>query len=553
MPTATQDQSVDVFGDLGPSRRAFVAVGQRWVHFRQSGSGPVVVMLHQSPQNSRMWLEPMRALSRRYRVLAPDLPGFGYSDPLDVAQPTIADLSAACHEWLDALGITECALFGMHTGGIVAVQMGLDRPDRVGLVLVDGYAIFSEQERAVIGEHYLPPFEPDWSGQHLRWLWARMREQSFFFPWCESGAQFALRYAAPDTARTQSAVMDILEVGDRYRLGYRAALQFVDRGCVAHLEMPTRLFYREDDVLLDHCQRLPELPPHVQSQRLSDRPALWAAVEQALAGWSAKPCDELPLALSTGWQRHVVATTLGEISTWVWRQRSEIKCLKLILHAPGQSPIQLAMEAANDTDVLIQPDLPGHGASVECAPGGLEQTAQALVELCLSLVSDVELQIEAHQGAVGLALGVVQRWTGSVSGLTLIQPWLLNVEERDWLLMHLPNLMPMPAGGHLLEAWQWERERHFFAPWRPPVATHRLGGAAPNVERVHANTVTLICLGDQFSFLMSEWIQPDLIEPLLNLPFAVTLHFDPSRDDGRLSALERQLTIVETQENRTHD
>jgi hypothetical protein len=93
MPTAPQDQSVDVFGDLGSYRRAFVGMGQRWVHFRQAGSGPVVVMLHQSPQNSRMWLEPMRALSRSYRVLAPDLPGFGYSDTLDVAQPTIETLA----------------------------------------------------------------------------------------------------------------------------------------------------------------------------------------------------------------------------------------------------------------------------------------------------------------------------------------------------------------------------------------------------------------------------------------------------------------------------
>ncbi len=527
-------------------RRAFVCLGRGAVHYREAGSGPVLVMLHQSPQNSRMWLEQIAWLSRDYRVLVPDLPGFGYSDSLDLDQPGIGDLSAACHAWLDALSVERCAVFGMHTGGIVAVHMGLDRPDRVGLVMVDGYALFNDQERALLGERYLPPFEPDWSGQHLRWLWARLREQSFFFPWCEQGAAYALRYPAPDTARTQAAVMDILEVGDQYRLGYRAALQFADRGRVADLRMPTRLFYREDDVLISHHERLPELPAHVQAHRLPDRPALWSAVADTLAECSGPAVAAVSPAPASGWQRHILATELGEIASWVWRRQADPQRLKVVLHGPGQAVLRPCDEPPQDADLLLQPELPGHGASAECPLAGLEVTAEAVVELCLELGWRADLSIEAHQGSVALALGVAERWPGRVLGLKLIEPWLPDTQEREWLLRHLPDLQAMPAGGHLLEAWQWERERHLFPPWKPALAAHRLPGAAPDVVQVHANTVTLIGLGERLPRLLADLIEPDLAGRLPLLPFPVQLQFDPIRDDGRLAGLAQQLLAAQT-------
>lgn len=527
-------------------RRSFVRLGQRFVHYRHAGSGPVLVMLHQSPQNSRMWLDQIAELARDYRVLAPDLPGFGHSDPLDLPQPGIADLSRACHEWLDALGVSKCAVFGMHTGGIVAVHMGLDRPDRVGLVMVDGYAIFSDAERALLGESYLPPFRPDWSGQHLRWLWARMREQSFFFPWCEQSAEFALRFPAPSTAKTQAAVMDILEVGDQYRLGYRAALQFADRDCVAKLLMPTFLFYREDDVLISHRERLPDLPAHIRSPRLPDRSTLWAAVADALNAWRGPAQAECAATGQAGWQRRVLDGCCGEIVSWVWQPAHEAPRARLVLHGLAQAPLQPQRDHGKAFDpevLLIQPDLPGHGASGELshkAPS-LESWAEALDELCRGLVGAAALTIEAHNGSAALALALAERWSDRLTAVELIEPWLLDQTERAWLLDHLPDLCPRPAGGHLLEAWQWERERHLYPPWKVPTGEHRWSGEAPDVERVHANTVCLVGLGERLSDLLGALLPAGLADDLLRAHFSLRLRFDRDRDDGHLARLDQQL------------
>ena len=72
--------------------RRFVRIGQRHVHLRHAGQGPVLVLLHQSPQNSRMWLDMIARFADRYTVIAPDTPGFGYSDPLDIAEPSMSTM-----------------------------------------------------------------------------------------------------------------------------------------------------------------------------------------------------------------------------------------------------------------------------------------------------------------------------------------------------------------------------------------------------------------------------------------------------------------------------
>ncbi|MCH8477450.1 MAG: alpha/beta hydrolase [Wenzhouxiangella sp.] len=504
-------------------RRSFVRVGDGLIHFRHAGSGPALVMLHQSPQNSRMWLEQIERLAERYLVIAPDLPGFGWSDPLAVEQPTIEDLAAALNGWLDALGIDQCAVFGMHTGAIVAIHMGLARPDRIARVLVDGYAIFNDQERALLGKRYLPPFEPDWSGQHLRWLWARMREQNYFFPWYEQTAACALRLPAPDLEKTEAAVRDILEVGDQYRLGYRAALNCSDRSQVAALSMPACLYYREDDVLLEHRQRLPALPDNIRAPALADRTALWTDIERELARWNGPVQSIKTSATAPGWQRLVLATETGDLACWVHQPARTPAHCRLVVHGLGQAPLQPV--TAGENTLILQPDLPGHGASSEWSAQALSQQhlLAALARLVDQLAAGLPLVIESHAASSSLAGALTRQLASQVSKLILIEPWLIDGQQRDWLLAHLPDMTPRPAGGHLLEAWQWERERHLYPPWQAACSDSRLPGDAPVVDRVHANTVTLIGLGRALKPLLADCLAPDTQQRIQSLAVPVEI------------------------------
>ncbi len=63
--------------------RRFVNLSSRQVHYRVSGSGPILVLLHQSPTSSAEMASVIEQFSDEFTVIAPDTPGFGLSDFVD--------------------------------------------------------------------------------------------------------------------------------------------------------------------------------------------------------------------------------------------------------------------------------------------------------------------------------------------------------------------------------------------------------------------------------------------------------------------------------------
>jgi pimeloyl-ACP methyl ester carboxylesterase len=109
--------------------------------YLEAGAGQPVIMLHGSgPGVSAManWQHNIGALSQRFRVLAPDIVGFGATTrPDDI----IYSLRAwTDHVWafLDAHDIEEVAIVGNSLGGRIALQMATDRPDRITKMVLMG-------------------------------------------------------------------------------------------------------------------------------------------------------------------------------------------------------------------------------------------------------------------------------------------------------------------------------------------------------------------------------------------------------------------------------
>ena len=122
----------------------YVPVGDWSVHLRvgrpidaEAALDPVpIVFVHGYVQASRSWLPTLKRLARHHLVLAPDLPGFGWTQ---TARPALgvggqADALAAI---MDAAGIGRAVLVGSSLGSQVVAQLAADHPDRVlGVVLV---------------------------------------------------------------------------------------------------------------------------------------------------------------------------------------------------------------------------------------------------------------------------------------------------------------------------------------------------------------------------------------------------------------------------------
>src|SRR4051795_12171844 len=109
-----------------------VLVGKLKLSTLTMGEGPDMLLLHGLGATKSSFFDTAAALSKRYTVHAIDLPGFGGSSKPATAPYGAPYAAKAVIGTMDALGIERAHLVGNSMGGRVALEVGLERPDRVG-------------------------------------------------------------------------------------------------------------------------------------------------------------------------------------------------------------------------------------------------------------------------------------------------------------------------------------------------------------------------------------------------------------------------------------
>ncbi|WP_138380759.1 alpha/beta fold hydrolase [Luteithermobacter gelatinilyticus] len=118
-----------------PPRGAFVRAGEYRLHYHERGKGPAVVFVHGSGpgasgySNFKLNIEAFAAAG--YRVIVPDMIGFGYSDKPEGIDYTLDFFAQTLKQALEALGVRRCALVGNSLGGAVSLKIALDHPEFV--------------------------------------------------------------------------------------------------------------------------------------------------------------------------------------------------------------------------------------------------------------------------------------------------------------------------------------------------------------------------------------------------------------------------------------
>lgn len=359
-----------------------------------------------------------------FTCIAPDTPGFGQSDPLAETDPDINDYADAVVEFARALGLQKTAAYGFHSGGIILVTALKRHPDLFHGIAVGGYAIWTPQEMAVFGDAYLPPFLPSAYGEHLTWLWNRVLEQSWFFPWFDVRHETRLSVAHDDPARVHAVVTEMLDAGDAYRLGYGAVLRAPrDIPPPDAVTSPVLITAYDGDPLQAHIDRLGEMPEGWSAFKLASPKD---HQEASLAFLLNLPQHDCP-PLREDEDRGFIAVTTPDFDGLIhWRGKRNAH--SLVLHEPGRE-----MGLAKPDEAAI--DLPGHGLSSPM--NGMASTDQAVWQ---SVVD-----------AAAYMLGA-----GSVR--------YPQAETGDSALL-FPDLAPDRFGNYLTTAWSIIRARYFFAPW----------------------------------------------------------------------------------------
>jgi len=114
----------------------------RSIHYLERGQGEAVVLIHGLGCSGADWAFQVAALESCYRVIVPDLPGSGHSEPPQ-DQYSIEAFAAGLWRLLDHLGISSTSLVGFSLGGAVALEMAASRHRSVPkLALINSLATY---------------------------------------------------------------------------------------------------------------------------------------------------------------------------------------------------------------------------------------------------------------------------------------------------------------------------------------------------------------------------------------------------------------------------
>ena len=134
-----------------------VKVGGTEIFYRDAGpkDAPAIVLLHGFPSSSHMFRDLIPLLARQYRVVAPDMPGFGYSD-----QPAIEDfdytfehITDVLDSALSAIGVSKFSMYVQDYGSAIGFRLFTKQPDRIQAIIVQNGNAYEEG---------LSSFWPEW-------------------------------------------------------------------------------------------------------------------------------------------------------------------------------------------------------------------------------------------------------------------------------------------------------------------------------------------------------------------------------------------------------
>lgn len=176
----------------------FVEVQGLQLYVEQAGQGEPVLLLHGFCCSSFTWREVIPGLARDHRVIAPDLPGFGYTErPRDPQAYRFAGLGRTVLGLLDRLEVAQAHLIGHSYGGALALWFAERHPERVRSLSLVSTAT------------------PDRLAVEQRQAWARYRPLNYLLLHAALLGRAAVRKSLEESYHDPSLVTD--ELVDAYR------------------------------------------------------------------------------------------------------------------------------------------------------------------------------------------------------------------------------------------------------------------------------------------------------------------------------------------------
>jgi pimeloyl-ACP methyl ester carboxylesterase len=215
--------------------------------------GTSLICLHATPRSAASLLPLLGLMGMDRSVYAPDLPGYGHSDP-PPTRPTIADYAGAVADFCTTMRLRQIDVLGYQTGALVAAELALALPTVVRRVVLMGVPVPDEAER----ENFRKapwPVAPAVDGSHLQVEWNRTRTSV---------------HADAPLATIANSFADKLANGPQAWWGRHAAMQYAAAERLRLIMQPTLLIRSRDARSPPDANRARELLPKARAVEQAD-------------------------------------------------------------------------------------------------------------------------------------------------------------------------------------------------------------------------------------------------------------------------------------------
>jgi pimeloyl-ACP methyl ester carboxylesterase len=227
-----------------PEYSWFTSIDGVRIHYQEAGDekAPPLILIHGFISSNLVWNEVFLPLADAgFHVIAPDLPGYGYSDKPRNAEYTIAAQARAVLGLMDRLKIEKATIVGASYGGAVAAMMAIDCPERVKRLVLVGTVSNDEPKKKVLLRLASVPVLGDVATPLFlgsRWVLRKRTEQVYRrlgYPLDEH--KLAARHHLLATANTHHAMIRTVRRWHANRIARDAHL----------IRQPTMLVWGEED------------------------------------------------------------------------------------------------------------------------------------------------------------------------------------------------------------------------------------------------------------------------------------------------------------------
>jgi pimeloyl-ACP methyl ester carboxylesterase len=199
------------------AHRAFLDTVDGQIHYVTAGSGPPVLLLHQTPRSWDEYRDVIPILAGERRAIAMDTIGYGESYK-PARRCDIEDYARGAVALLDGLGIRSAAVVGHHTGAVIARELAASHADRVDRLVLSACPFIDAADRDRrhrTAGHRVDHVEERPDGTHLAELWQGRQR---FYP--EGRPDLLARFLA-DALRAGVKLVEGHGACSRYRMEER--------------------------------------------------------------------------------------------------------------------------------------------------------------------------------------------------------------------------------------------------------------------------------------------------------------------------------------------